>query len=131
MQRGPGGTVLHQRRGWDFGVHNTLQFLHENDSFEAACESARRPDASDPEDLYSGPYFQNLDRDTGRVWSGRAHSHDAGMYALGVLPHLLQLYIVHAVSYAALHHAVQVLMVGKRSSVRVTPPLSLEFVGWM
>ena len=83
MQRGAGTAISYARRGWDFGVQDVLQNLFEDEDFWAACDSAHPPDAADPEDLGSGPYFRNLDRDTLHVWSKRARSADAGMYGLG------------------------------------------------
>lgn len=83
VQCGPGASVVFQRRGWDFGMQYTLQTMHEDDVFRDACEGAAVPDATDPDDLLSGPYFGSLDEMTGGVWSGRPSAHSAGMYALG------------------------------------------------
>lgn len=66
-------------------MHYTLQTMHEDEDFRAACESAGTPDSADPDDLFHGPYFQNLDADTSNVWSLRQSTHDAGMYALGAV----------------------------------------------
>lgn len=85
VQRGPGATVVYMRRGWDFGMQYTLQTMHQDETFMDACDSAGSPDATDADDLYSGPYFQLLDRHTGHVWSRRRTCHEAGMYALGEL----------------------------------------------
>lgn len=83
VQQGRGATVVYMRRGWDFGMHYTLQTMHQDETFRDACDSAGSPDAADGEDLFSGPFFQSLDRHTGHVWSRRTSSEDAGMYALG------------------------------------------------
>lgn len=85
MQRGPGTSIAFHRRGWDFGMAFTLQSLFEDPDFRDSCEAAGQPNVDDPEDLMHGPYFQSLDSSTGRVWSQRTSSHEAGMYALGAL----------------------------------------------
>lgn len=61
-----------------------MRFLFESDEITAACQGCYPPDASNPDDIYSGPYFQTLDDITGKVWSQRTSCHAAGMYALGV-----------------------------------------------
>lgn len=104
VQGGPGSTVAFRRRGWDFGIEDTLQYLHEGDEFTAACQGSWPPDASDPDDIFSGPYFQTLDAITGKVWSQRASCHTAGMYALGTTQHFVCL-CMPTCSHGVLRHA--------------------------